>query len=93
MGKRENKVEVYLHEQIKLKGGNTWKMIGTAGLPDRLCCLPGIGLFAVEVKTHDGKLSTRQARTRADILNAGGQSLVVYGKKEVDRLVDRFTNA
>lgn len=87
MGTRENKVEVYLHANIKVRGGNTWKTIGTVGMPDRLCCVPDFGMFTVEIKTHDGVLSTPQARFNEKIIKSGGRAFVAYGTSGVDELM------
>jgi len=87
MGTREAKVETYLHQQLTLRGGTSYKWIGTRGVPDRICCLPGMGLFAVEVKTTDGKLSPAQLRMHDKMHKCGGEVYTVYGVGDVDTLI------
>jgi len=88
MGIRERKVESYLTERIREKNGDTWKLTGTAGLPDRLCLLKKQGFFLVEVKSADGVTSSAQHRLREKMEKMGGDSYVVYGREGVDQLID-----
>lgn len=87
MGKRENKVETYLNTEIEKLGGTTRKWTGRAGVPDRVCMIPHVGMFAVEVKTVDGILEDHQKREQKRLIEAGGEVYTVYGHNDVDRLI------
>lgn len=90
MGTREAKVEQYLTESIEARGGLCLKWVspGNAGVPDRLVVLPGHTPFAVEVKTVDGRMSRQQSSMRTKLQDAGMFVSVVYGRKEVDTLME-----
>lgn len=90
MGTREAKVESYLSMCIEERGGLCLKWVspGTVGVPDRLVTLPGRAPFAVEVKTYDGKMSHAQSSMRTKLQDAGMLVVVVYGRKEVDQLLE-----
>lgn len=90
MGFREAKVESYLQERVEALGGECLKWVspGNAGVPDRLVILPGHAPFAVEVKTVDGRLSRQQSSMRTKLQDAGMLVAVVYGRKEVDQLME-----
>lgn len=90
MGKRENKVETYLNTEIEKLGGTTRKWVSNKPVPDRICIVPGIGMFAVEVKTVDGVLSGGQKREIERLSNYGGHVRVVYGHDDVDRLIEEL---
>lgn len=88
MGVRENKVEKYLKDQIKLIDGDTrkWVSPGRDGVPDQIIFLDGIVCF-VEVKTSDGKLSPAQNREHDKLSNLGANVCTVYSKTGVDCLI------
>lgn len=88
MGVRENKVETYLDNSFKALGGLTrkWVSPGRTGVPDRICILNGRVIFA-EVKTEDGEESVRQNREKKDLRDAGATVVIVYGHRDVDRLM------
>lgn len=89
MGKRENEVERYFDDQVKLRGGVTRKFVspGHAGVADRLVFMPGGQLWIVEIKTRDGKESGPQRRERQRMIDLGFRARIVYGKEEVDQLM------
>jgi hypothetical protein len=89
MGVRENKVERYLDDQVKLLGGETRKFVspGHDGVADRLCFLPGGLLWLVEVKTIDGDESGPQSRERTRMTKLGFRATIVYGEVQVDLLI------
>ena len=89
MGKRENKVETYLRDEIKLLGGDTrkWVSPGRDGVPDQIVFVHHTQFF-VEVKTVDGKLSMAQNREHARLRELGAYVLTVYGNSGVDKLIE-----
>lgn len=87
MGVRENKVERYLQQRIQALGGECLKWTGTPGAPDRICILAG-EVFAVEVKTLDGKLSVTQRRLHDRLRNVGMRVHVAHGRDGVDMLME-----
>lgn len=88
MGARENKVETYLDDQIKLIGGITrkWVSPGHDGVPDRIVILNG-DIILVEVKTVSGRLSPFQKREQFRLAEAGATIHTVYGVAGVDALI------
>lgn len=93
MGSRENKVEKHLDKCFKKRGGLTrkWVSPGHTGVPDRICIVEGQVWF-VEVKTHDGTLSSMQQRELNRLLATGAKCAVVYGCKDVDALMKEVDN-
>ena len=70
----EKEIEKKLREMIERNGGRCLKWVcpGWAGVPDRLCLLPGGRIFFVETKRpRGGKLSRRQKWWR-DVLQGLG---------------------
>lgn len=83
MGARENKVETYLDACVKQVGGLTRKWTSNVcGVTDRIVVLKGV--FLVEVKVIDGKLSSVQKREHIRLAKAGTQVYTVFGKSGVD---------
>jgi hypothetical protein len=60
-----------------------------AGIPDLLGCLNG-KFFAIEVKTDTGKTTKLQDRELGQIKFAKGISLVCYGTKDIERVIDEL---
>ncbi len=90
MGVRENKVETYLRNQIKLIGGGTrkWVSPGRDGVPDQIVfCFNNI--FFVEVKTTDGKFEPGQEREHTRLRELGATVCTVYGNTGVDSLIKK----
>lgn len=94
MGSRENKVERYLNTQFELRGGFTrkWTAPGHSFVPDRIGFLPGGIVWFVEVKTHDGTLSSGQQRELDRLRELGMNVEVVYGLNDVDVLMKEIDN-
>lgn len=92
MGARENKVETYLDEQVKAIGGVTrkWVSPGHDGVTDRICFVPHLPAWFVEVKTISGKLSDVQKREQQRLRNTETTSTIstVYGHADVDMLIE-----
>lgn len=89
MGYRENKVETYLRDEVKLLGGDTrkWVSPGCAGVPDQIVILNGDIVF-VEVKTTDGALSSAQEREHVRLRKLGAMVVTVFGKHGVDKFIN-----
>ena len=88
MGTRENKVEVYLRNEIKKITGDTrkWVSPGRNGVPDQIIFLRGHVCFC-EVKTTDGVIEIAQEREHRRLRKLGCIVTVVYGHKGVDKLI------
>ena len=88
MGRRENKVETHLKSEVTLIGGISRKWVSPqhAHVPDQIVIYKGIVWF-VEVKSHDGKLSSGQAREIAKLREHGANAMSVSGKSEVDEFI------
>ena len=91
MGVREAKVERYLDNEVKQMGGLTrkWVSPGRDGVPDRIVVIRGRVMF-VEVKTVDGRLSECQKREHIRLRDAGASVHTVYGKMDVDKLLEEM---
>lgn len=89
---RESEIEKYLHHHITALGGTTrkWSSPGRAGVPDRICFLPGGIIFFVEVKTETGKTTVRQVREIESLRELGAVCHVAHGKEGVDKVVDEY---
>ena len=85
MGVRENKVEIYLDEEVTKLGGITrkWVSPGRDGVPDRIVIYHGRVIF-VEVKTIDGSYEPGQEREHQRLLDAGACVDTVWGNEGVD---------
>jgi len=94
MGVRENKVERYLHDRVTSLGGTSrkWVSPGRRGVPDRIVVLPW-GIWLVEVKTIEGRLSPDQEREHQRLRDAGAVVKVVYGHAGVDQLIEELKDA
>jgi len=84
MGVRENKVERFLDDEFKRRGGLTrkWVSPGRDGVPDRFCVVYGT-IWLVEVKTTDGINEDHQIREQGRLADQGCRVRVVYGAKGV----------
>lgn len=90
MGKKENYIEGYIFDEVKKAGGICWKFTsGITGVPDRVVILNGHTVF-VELKAPDGAPSKMQLVRAAQIAHAGGQSLIIDTRQDVDRLIEKL---
>jgi hypothetical protein len=89
MGRRENKVEKYLDQEVQKIGGITrkWVSPGREGVPDRIVIIAGVVLFA-EVKTVDGVVSPQQQREFERLCQAGANVYTLYGEEAVDVFIE-----
>ena len=91
MGRAENAVEKYLHDEVIKRGGTTrkWVSPGRRGVMDRIVLLPQCHVLFVEVKTLGEGLEDHQKR-EADALRSVGANVEVTwvsGKAGVDALL------
>lgn len=88
--KSEQRVERYLKQQIEERNGlcYKWRAVDTRGVPDRVCMLPWVGIFFVEVKTLNGKTSKSQEILFENIKESGGIVFIVQGIAGVDKLME-----
>lgn len=88
MGKRENKVETYLNDEVENLGGVTrkWVSPGVSGVPDRIVFYKG-EIHLVEVKTIDGSHSPEQINEHRRLSKVGIEIHTVYGNAGVDYFV------
>lgn len=89
MSKSEKIVEQYLVSRIKAIGGKSykWRAVDHKGVPDRICILPWMGVFFVELKRLGKNPTALQLKTFEDIKRAGGIVFVARGKEGVDMLI------
>lgn len=92
MGVREAKVEKYLDSQVRKLSGLTrkWVSPGVDGVPDRIVIIPGAGVWFVEVKVSDGRLSDCQKREHIRLKDAGANVTTVYGHDGADEFIARI---
>ena len=90
MGIRERKIEKYLDDCVRSIGGITRKWTGHSGVPDRIVIDANGLVWFVEVKTSDGKLSDVQKREHIRLKDAGAKVVTVYGRADVDELIERI---
>lgn len=92
MGTRENKVETYLRDQVKLLNGDTrkWVSPGRDGVPDQIVLVCSL-ILGVEVKCLDGTLSPVQHREHKRLRDVGMTVVTVYGRTGVDGLIKNIS--
>lgn len=90
MKKRESKTETYLRKKINEIGGlcYKWGSKFNTGVPDRICIVPEIGVFFVEVKTLTGATSKIQEQVFQKIKKSGGTVFITQGDQGVDKLME-----
>lgn len=91
MGKRENKVETYLKDEIKRLGGlcYKWESPGEKGVPDRIVIING-KIYFIEIKTVDGVTSPQQTRQIAKLKLNKANVHVLFGEKQVDEFINNI---
>ena len=90
----EKDVEKKLVAGIKALGGLSYKFVspGNAGVPDRLCILPGGKTIFVELKTTTGRPTELQQVQIARLNRLGAEVRVLHGLSEVTDFISDVTD-
>jgi len=80
----EKRLEAYFRAEIKARGGWAIKMLGIAGLPDRMVLMPGARIYFVELKAEGGRTSKIQQAVHRRLLALGFVVEVLTGRQEID---------
>ena len=88
MGSREGSVETYLRLALLRLGAYQRKFVspGTRGVFDRIVGYKG-SVFFIEIKSLDGKLSTKQEREKKKLDDQNLNWFVLYSIKDVDSFI------
>lgn len=89
MTERETQIERSLVKMIHSHGGVCLKFTspGNTGVPDRVCIVPEVGTFFVELKRpKGGRISEKQKYWRAKINQLGGKCFVIKNEEEIEGL-------
>lgn len=91
MGKPEAKVENFLVDGVKERGGWPAKMVdaGRRGAPDRECRFPGTTIY-IETKTKEGRLETWQENYHRDLRDLGYIVLVLWTIAQVEKFFSDY---
>ena len=89
---RESRVESYLREQVREKGGRCYKWVspGNIGVPDRIAMIPGgkIGFIECKRPTRD---ASKTQQIQLDLLaDLGFMAFVVENQREVDTVIRKI---
>jgi hypothetical protein len=92
---REIKVETYLKDQVRERGGLCLKLIalGKNNFPDRTILAPGGKIFFVELKAEGKDLRPTQAWFKRILLRLGFKFYVCRTRKEVDDVLNKEMEA
>ena len=84
----EREVERALIRAVKRAGGKCLKFVspGCAGVPDRICLLPGGRVFFAEVKRPAGKPRPLQEKRHEELRKLGFEVYVIDSKEECDEV-------
>lgn len=76
---REQQIEIRLKEKVEQEGGLALKFIspGTAGVPDRIVLLPGMGIYFVELKAPGERLRALQLKRKKQLEDLGFKVYVI----------------
>lgn len=90
----EKLIERKLGEKIKALGGWSIKLLPTfiAGLPDRLCLLPGGVVFFVETKSTGEKLRPVQRIVRNKLIRLGFKVYIIDSSDGLNELIKEYEN-
>ena len=88
----ESKVEDWMREQVRRRGGAFYKFVspGTIGVPDRIILRNGGRVTFVELKQDHGRLSEIQKVQIGKLRALGADVRVVYGRKQAEELIDEL---
>lgn len=85
----EKEIEEKLRKMVERHGGRClkWTCPGWAGVPDRICLLPGSRVYFVETKRpRGGVLSARQKVWRKILLDLGFWYTVAWTFEDINTL-------
>lgn len=84
----EKKLERKLSEIVKEMGGMSFKFVPlhVAGIPDRICLLPGGRIFFAEIKTTKQTLKKLQQLTRSKLLKLGFNVYIVDKSSDLEQI-------
>jgi len=94
---RESEIEKYFVWTVQRMGGTAYKFTSPAnrGVSDRIACLPGGGVWFVELKAPGGRLSPLQKLFAARMKELGQNYTTLWSKTEIDewksQLSDKLT--
>mgnify|MGYP003289436936 CR=1 FL=1 len=89
MRKSEKDIEKALVKMIRRQGGDCLKFVspGNTGVPDRVCIVPGIPPFFVELKREDGGvLSEKQIYWASRLQSLGAGAYIIHTEAQIDAL-------
>lgn len=81
----EKDIEAKLRHAVERTGGLClkWTCPGWAGVPDRICLLPGGRIVFVEMKREGGKVSNRQAWWKVKLERLGFKHYFIWDDEGV----------
>lgn len=82
----ESAVETHLRKRVKAVGGECIKLVGVAGIPDRLCILPGRIVF-VELKRPGERPRPLQLYWQYRLKKLGCEATWCDSIEAVDRII------
>ncbi|GIP38321.1 nuclease [Paenibacillus sp. J31TS4] len=85
---RESAIERKLVNHIRQQGGKCWKWEspGTAGVPDRICLLPGGRVVFVEVKAPGEKPRPLQVKRHEELKVLGFDVRVIDSEEAIHEI-------
>lgn len=89
----EKVLEKLLVDEVKKVGGFCFKLLANyvAGLPDRICLLPGGIIFFAEIKTTNKKPTKIQSVIHKKIRNLGFEVFVIDSSKQINAILNEKT--
>lgn len=87
----EKHVEAYLVREVNKLGGVCWKWqdMRRRHLPDRVVCLPKLGVVFIEVKRPGGKATPGQLQCHEVLRKAGARVYVLDSREAVDAFIEK----
>lgn len=80
----EAMLEAVLRQNVRLRGGLTYKLAPTVkGMPDRLVLFPMGRIYLVELKTEKGTLSPAQIEWHKSAAKLGTRVVTLYGAQQI----------
>ena len=91
----EKATERYLNKRVQELGGLTYKFSAEfhAGVPDRICVLPGGIVFFVEIKSEGEQPTSLQQHVHIELRARGIDVHVVDTKAEVNDVLNAYRRA